>query len=110
DVGVVEGRGKPGFLDEALFVFLAGNDLVGEEFQRYGAFQLKVASTVYHPHAALADFTENLVVACNDLADCELTLSTICRSCSRGVCVSHRSLGYPSCNLVTVSLVRIPSS
>jgi hypothetical protein len=87
---MVEGRGKLGFLDKALFVFLAGKDFVGKEFQRYRAFQLKVTGPVHHPHTTLAHVAEYLIVAGNEFADCERTLSATGRCCSRGVCVSHR--------------------
>ena len=91
DVGMVEGRGKLGFLDKALFVFLAGKGLRRKGISALqSAFQLKVTGPVHHPHTTLAHVAEYLIVAGNEFADCERTLSATGRCCSRGVCVSHR--------------------
>ncbi len=65
DVGMVEGTGRPSFLDKALLAAQIG-DLVGrQDFDRHRAVEVHIASLVDHPHAALAELRfDPVVVEC----------------------------------------------
>jgi hypothetical protein len=62
DVGVVEGRNGPGFLDEARPPVAAAQPVFAQEFDRDEPFQAVVACLVDHAHPAFADSFEQLEV------------------------------------------------
>ncbi len=66
DVGAVEGRGGPGFVDEALAGLGVVGELGREELEGHGAPELEVVGLVDDAHGAAADLSEDAVFAAGD--------------------------------------------
>ena len=62
DVGMIEGRGGLGLLDEPALAFGVGDLLGRQDFQGNKAVEVRVAGLVDHSHPALAQLLEDLVV------------------------------------------------
>ena len=62
DVGMLDGSGGPGFLDESLLAVFVLSKVLGEEFEGDLALQLGVLGEVDRAHATLPDLLEDFVV------------------------------------------------
>ena len=63
DVGMVQGRGRPGLLEEPLLGRLVAGQLGREELQRDQSLEPGVLRLVDLPHPASADERDDLVLA-----------------------------------------------
>jgi hypothetical protein len=62
DIGVIDGGGGPGFMDEALSFIHAFQSLRGEKLERHGPLELGILGLVDDAHSAFAELLQDLIV------------------------------------------------
>ena len=92
DVGMIQCGECTGFLQKSLPASRIGCLRGGEELDRDGTIQARVVRFIYHAHAALAEFLEDIVMselpACHASAHCRTSEIVSFSNCFRGCMLS----------------------